>query len=862
MEPPRAGALTPQEKAQLKEKLAVLKREYSRTVHRLQRAERAEKVKSHVKKTVAEQNLLLLQGKNGKDYAETLNRASHKGSPAKDLAGPCSPEVPTKTASVTFKPEPEVFSPGACLPPSPVSKHTSKGCEKPCTSLEGPVPGRRQSQLSRRKTRVSWRVGIAWEEREASPAPQTLQGGAGSELEHRAAGTRSSRSPVFKRRRSSKILETDATCMLSRTRGGSDGVGVAALEPKSSQGTLFPGLSHPLVCGSSQARPGSSLGHPCEAGILASGEGAMAESTVPQASSQGEGKESAPLEKARQCERVGEEDLGRWRDLAAPKGPQPQLDEERSCQEPETSGTCKGTSPVSGPNAKDLGDALEAGTSLLEGNPSAASPEKVLSSCTVVEGLLFPVEYYVRTTRRMSRCPREVNVEAVLQSQLGRSRRGQRGSRREKAGSSILLSPQEVAGGGDSGPASDANGSAASPSQPVSPPRVSGPVSSTSPAESQEVLPPPSRSGRPSGRASSSSSCTSQGVPEAVHPEGAGRLPPQRKGACWGESKAGARGRRGQAPKRPGSPVPESDAGQSASGLSGNSTLCLFESQPPEQGGHRSQPGPQPDGTASPPDESPEASLEGSGARTLGPPTPGRPSWAPEEEAPNREEGQSPAAESPVRNRDTPEQKGMAAAGGPAEAPAAAQSEGRLWMTSKLKSSAGSRLVDVGTLWWEVAGSTELCLVTATETTVTLWRHLDLPGCWEAACTWHVAKVPVFRLVPLPGVCSHVCLALGGQEVKELRFLFPSLEAGCFEQSLVKAGDIKAVLGLQHRRLVTGCGSLREQAVEVVSFSEAGRSRETQVLMAPEEALTAFAEVDGMEEALVGMTTGNCVVVW
>ncbi|XP_060939301.1 partner and localizer of BRCA2 [Limanda limanda] len=61
--------------------------------------------------------------------------------------------------------------------------------------------------------------------------------------------------------------------------------------------------------------------------------------------------------------------------------------------------------------------------------------ESLLGSCTLVEGLLFPVEYYVRTTRRMASSQSQPDVQAVLLSQLsaGRPRRGRgrgRGSNR------------------------------------------------------------------------------------------------------------------------------------------------------------------------------------------------------------------------------------------------------------------------------------------------------------------------------------------------------------------------------------------------------------------------------------------------
>lgn len=49
----------------------------------------------------------------------------------------------------------------------------------------------------------------------------------------------------------------------------------------------------------------------------------------------------------------------------------------------------------------------------------------VLDSCTLVEGLPFPVEYYIRTTRRMAASHSSVDLDAVIYSQLtgGRGRR-------------------------------------------------------------------------------------------------------------------------------------------------------------------------------------------------------------------------------------------------------------------------------------------------------------------------------------------------------------------------------------------------------------------------------------------------------
>lgn len=51
----------------------------------------------------------------------------------------------------------------------------------------------------------------------------------------------------------------------------------------------------------------------------------------------------------------------------------------------------------------------------------------LLDSCTLVEGLLFPVEYYVRTTRRMTFSQSQPDMQAVILSQLSMGQRRSRG---------------------------------------------------------------------------------------------------------------------------------------------------------------------------------------------------------------------------------------------------------------------------------------------------------------------------------------------------------------------------------------------------------------------------------------------------
>ncbi|NWI15734.1 PALB2 protein, partial [Crypturellus soui] len=188
--------------------------------------------------------------------------------------------------------------------------------------------------------------------------------------------------------------------------------------------------------------------------------------------------------------------------------------------------------------------------------------------------------------------------------------------------------------------------------------------------------------------------------------------------------------------------------------------------------------------------------------------------------------------------------------------------EETLQLISKLKDSSRSCAVDVGTMWWEAAGRRELCVVTACETSVSLWKLLS-PGHWEKVCAWQPGEIPVIQIIPLPDTCNLVCIALGDLEIGEIRWLLHySSESDSFQQSLVRTGTIKAVLGLKGRRLVSSSRTAQEQQLEMVAFSEAGGIKEGQTLMPPEETVLAFAEVEGMRDALVGTTAVNSIVVW
>eukprot|EP00070_Physeter_catodon_P047559 XP_028354453.1 partner and localizer of BRCA2 isoform X4 [Physeter catodon] len=110
MEEPPGKLLSCEEKEKLKEKLAFLKREYSKTLARLQRAQRAEKFKNSIKRTVEGQDSSLQQ--------EVSTQLTH--TEPKNKVSPCDTlqinthvdkETGEKTP-VTLDLEPESFSPG------------------------------------------------------------------------------------------------------------------------------------------------------------------------------------------------------------------------------------------------------------------------------------------------------------------------------------------------------------------------------------------------------------------------------------------------------------------------------------------------------------------------------------------------------------------------------------------------------------------------------------------------------------------------------------------------------------------------------------------------------------------------------
>ncbi|KAL7846032.1 hypothetical protein AOLI_G00242240 [Acnodon oligacanthus] len=71
---------------------------------------------------------------------------------------------------------------------------------------------------------------------------------------------------------------------------------------------------------------------------------------------------------------------------------------------------------------------VEKGCEDMTAVPFSSQKAGFLDSCTVIEGLPFPVEYYIRTTRRMAAAHSPVDLDAVIYSQLSRGRGRRRSS--------------------------------------------------------------------------------------------------------------------------------------------------------------------------------------------------------------------------------------------------------------------------------------------------------------------------------------------------------------------------------------------------------------------------------------------------
>ncbi|XP_038618882.1 partner and localizer of BRCA2 isoform X2 [Tachyglossus aculeatus] len=1005
MDQPLGPALSGHDKAKLKEKLDVLKREYSRTLAKLQRAQNAERIKRYVKKTIAEQNFLLSQERMQLDPSEPkepkpLSGESDLGAPQTESS--LGSETKKKN-SVSFKLEPQLFRNEGGVPEG--STPGDDDVLKRLSCISGPEA---KNELPENKLKWKKRA-LLYKERESSCRPRS-QIDAGERWQEQGFALNDPESSGFRRNTFSNNgsgiqnspspspeMGEGSVCTpkakeSERDVGGmpeekvSLGVVAAPLWARfqSSDNQQLGDRPPEGLCDENESIPERSV-EITSTSLLNLGDAEREFSSYP--TYQKGNEEGSPAEQQPNTSDFPGDDVNGSSDLLSSKSPtQEELHHSRRC-----SGLPTG-SPSDGEKLPEQEEPPSSCSSL---EVPAAVTVSSLNSCTVLEGLLFPVEYYVRTTRRMSNCQRKLDLEAVIQSQLGISRRGLK-CKGQPMNKNVDQPGQET--DKRDAPLSDSQDdhvSSESPSQKSLSPTGESNLSAEPPKGSSHVLADkkqPCRQnkgkrkswkagvhaqaeGKPESCPEASSLCFRSTGCLDLDPTAAAaahfhhdmlnlkklsssltvsdfHLPDKEFGFLKLEKLKSST--KPTEPLKPGTGARrQGGAGESAiledpslkqvtdqkeKDLITQSEDCQppvpnLRGQAEEKGQSSTVLLLTPPATVLPgTDGQPEAHI-GTPVFPIVGATPGFASptncenIAPEIRGPdtsyttsppylttpvrpleNRSQGSSSASGMGNQLQDQGQSKGIVlgsgkrndGGSGPKEETAppidSIVSQGSqipgtyiqgscqdpfeqakriepvfntccesgkrcsLQLTSKLKNPSSSCSVDVSTVWWEVAGCKTLCILTASEATVSLWKPQD-PREWEKVYTWQFTEIPVIQIVPLPDVCNLVCVALGNLEIREIKALLYSAEEKCLQQLRVKAGTIKAVAGLRHRRLVSSCGPLHCQQVELVIVSEAGR-KENLSLMPPEETILAFAEVQGMQQALVGTTVMNNLVVW
>ncbi|XP_039346710.1 partner and localizer of BRCA2 isoform X3 [Mauremys reevesii] len=1107
MDPPAGKALTWQEKEKLKEKLAFLKREYSKTFNRLQRAQRAERVKNYVKKTVAEQNRLLRQEETENNTTELMDKQSPNGC---DRPGTCRLQTNTcsdsgteKKMSVTFKLEPEFFNSEVNLQENSLAESTNSDPENILSGLMRSVIEEKQNQLPRS------RITLVSEGRESACEVPPIS--AGETLENQMASTEEPGSPVFKGRNTisntkNKIQKAPRPVIVREEKGltpQDPQVGDLQEMPEENVFLSVPKpLSYMSMGGNNVQQPVS----PCAEDICDSCEPLpqwlVSDIPVSLENIENTGKELASIENE-----MDREELCKALDLttdnqSSPAGrSNPSTSESRPHKERNHNETNSSRPLNTDSLLDDVEEPLrnqealtEAGSPVLEKTPPAA--ENALNSCTMIEGLLFPVEYYVRTTRRMSNCQRKVDLEAVILSQLGRRRKGLRSKQKQINSNSDQLSQETARSdvqargtlfpflGAESDPVSSSssqkshplsdesrtsngslsqktvistkqakgkswrrgrgrsgstcrpalNGSEARPETsdltvlkedshllsndsqhekedceddpertPIRKTRVLVPTADEAPeAEMTDVI-WPTEADLPDG-SQTFSKCHQPPLEQIQNPlQGNSFLNPWDEAFPSPTRDLEANVNVSQADKQPMGHIknqcvqkvcrteqlptvkeslPQHDipsssvkrkVRQGSKGKRGRSQQMDLEGPTPldhlgldpmafdppfhfqnEMLSVKWLPSKLDIKDFHLPDEEFELlkfeklqsctvkqlepfvpsgsehwlqsagdtvtlgdmrlkqvntegkSLENSfisPSKTMSPKQPHLEGQLHKKELFPRDLlltpastvsagvinqlesqihtpafpvlGATPAILSLVHNETLPDTLSVL----PLQVkmnlfkePASLVVDGRECNNStgalhsdSCRTGSDCRSDEAVTLkeyQQPGNGSKECCSaenkLTAEQLAVALSDNLRDRSLQLTS----KLKIPVIQIVPLPDVCNLVCVALGDLEIGEIRLLLCSSEDGSLKQSLVKTGNIKAVLGLTNRRLVSSSGTLQDQQIEIMSVSEAGRSNERQTLMPPEETILAFAEVEGIRDALVGTTAVNSLVVW
>ncbi|KAF3687911.1 Partner and localizer of BRCA2 [Channa argus] len=386
------------DKEKLRRKLALLQREYLKTARRLQRAERLDAVRRHVRSRITQQNhkdqedQQVASNRHPKPSSLTLNTSdvSARGVPQCEghSEGPADTDYTKRSQVIRF-----LLPSDAACPQTPDPSHDEPRGHRPSPAM------RLRSQRSR----------LRWERRSAEAVRMTENSEDGQEHSGRMETER-----IDGEKKEIKSEETEIVNESEELFSASESESPSLL------------LTH------WNTHANTDTGDVDEKEVQACQEQREMEFRV-------EGKKESPL----QCwnPAIHNEDRekdctlnGKIREIKGGEdGDNTGGESEIRLCEKTINTVTEQNEAENKPNEKEHHD----NTMGIKEEESGMDGEKqcvgLLDSCTLVEGLLFPAEYYVRTTRRMASSQSQPDMQAVILSQLstGRHRRGRgRGRRR------------------------------------------------------------------------------------------------------------------------------------------------------------------------------------------------------------------------------------------------------------------------------------------------------------------------------------------------------------------------------------------------------------------------------------------------
>ncbi|XP_010781075.1 uncharacterized protein [Notothenia coriiceps] len=364
------------DKEKLRRKLALLQREYLKTTQRLQRAERVDAVRKHVRSRISQQN---------------------QGDP-----------------DVTSNPR---------LSPSPLILNDTNGAATSEAQCEGHTGGPVDSDNSRRSQ------GIRFLLPSEDPCTETLTPSHDTPGGHRSSPAlrlRSRRSRLRWERRSAEAgRSTDDNSEEGKEQ--SERMAVGSEGGDKTRGTEVVNEGQELCSGTESESPSLLLTHwnttQNETGDI---EGSQIQEQPEQRGKETEFRSEGKKEPTSLVPSPSDRELNgaEQRNQRLCENSSDKDNEQKSAEKTETEKSHENISEFKKEKSEMVGSGHD------------VKAVSLLDSCTLVEGLLYPAEYYVRTTRRMTQSQSQPNMQAIILSQPSAGRRcssrgrGGRGSNR------------------------------------------------------------------------------------------------------------------------------------------------------------------------------------------------------------------------------------------------------------------------------------------------------------------------------------------------------------------------------------------------------------------------------------------------